>query len=77
MRSLEEKIKDAEKKFISDNKRAANYLALSVYGYAALKSEVATRLNQSDIEYAQDMNNYEGLKVLVSQDSDFEDFILL
>lgn len=74
---LEERIKIDEKKFMETKGYAPSYIALSVYGYTELIRETAVREGKSDKEWDNDLNWYEGLQVLVSQDISFPEFILL
>lgn len=74
---LEGRIREAEKKFMQENGRAARYIALNVYGYTELIRETAVREGKSDNEWNNDLNYYVGLHVLVSQDPSFPEFILL
>lgn len=76
METLEKRIISAEKKFIDQRKTAPRFLLLSMVGYLELKQEVAVRTGKESLEWDDDFTFYEGMNVLVSQDQEFEEFVL-
>ncbi len=86
---IEKRIKQEELRFIKDNNRSAQYLLMSIEGYNELLHDVAVKhesgnifdeneegYSSEDSFYLQELNNYKGLTIYVSQDLESPDFIL-